>query len=293
MKNHVGFIGLGTMGRPMAYNLLKKGFCLSVYDINPLNLKEVVDAGGSPGNSPAAIAREVPIVVTMLPDFPEVIQVLAGLNGLFEGSHPGMLMINASTMSPSRGRELAALAADKKIRLLESPVTRGIRSAIDGTLCFFISGSEADLKEARQILEAMGTDLYFIGPHGAALTLKLVNNILTILTNAIISESMSMGVKGGLDPKMILSLLKNSSAASYSLNEKLPRMIDENFTPGFAIDMAHKDLTLALQMASELGATLPLTALGRELYGLARNQKKGKMDTSALITLYGGIGPPS
>ena len=288
MTQTIGFIGLGTMGRPMARNLLKKGFRVVGHDIRRDRVEAAAGDGVETAASAAAVARDAAIVVAMLPDFAEVEQAAFGPDGMAAAARRGLLFVNASTMSPTRGRELAGRVADRGFRLLEAPVARGIRGAISGTLCFFVGGAEADLAEARPALAVMGSDIHHIGGYGDALALKLVNNALSISTNALVAEAVALGAKWGLDRQRMLDILSTSSGDSYSLREKLPRMIKGDFAPGFAIDLAHKDLSLALQLAAELKAALPMVGLARETYGQARAKGLGPEDTSALCKLYAG-----
>jgi 3-hydroxyisobutyrate dehydrogenase-like beta-hydroxyacid dehydrogenase len=286
MTQTIGFIGLGIMGQPMARNLLRKGFGLVVYDVVAERARAVVADGAKAAPAPAEVARQADIVVAMLPDFPEVEQAVFGQNGVADAARPELLLINASTMAPGAGRVLAGRVVAAGFRLLEAPVARGIRGAIAGTLCFFVGGGEKDLAAARPVLQAMGSDIYHVGGFGDALALKLVNNALSIATNALIAEATTLGARWGLDRQRMLDILMTSSGDSYALREKLPRMITGDFRPGFAIDLAYKDLSLALQLAAEMNAPLPVVALAREIYGRARAAGLGGQDTSALARLY-------
>lgn len=291
MTKTIGFIGLGTMGQPMARNLSRKGFDLVVYDVATERARTLAADGAKAAAAPAEVAREADIVVAMLPDFPEVEQAVFGRDGVAEAARGALLLVNASTMGPVAGRKLATRVHERGFRLLEAPVARGIRGAIAGTLCFFVGGAEKDLAAARPVLQAMGSDIYHVGGFGDALALKLVNNALSIATNALVSEAVALGAKWGLDRKQMLDILSTSSGDSYALREKLPRMIAGDFKPGFAIDLAYKDLSLALQLAAELKAPLPLVGLAREVYGHARAEGLGIEDTSAVSKLYGGAEP--
>lgn len=291
MTQTIGFIGLGTMGQPMARNLAKKGFDLVVYDLAAERAQALAADGVMAAPAPAEVARAADIVVAMLPDFPEVEQAVFGRGGVAEAARPGLLLINASTMGPVAGRKLANRVHEHGFRLLEAPVARGIRGAIAGTLCFFVGGAEKDLAAARPVLQAMGSDIYHVGGFGDALALKLVNNALSIATNALIAEAVALGAKWGLDRQRMLDILTTSSGDSYALREKLPRMIAGDFRPGFAIDLAYKDLSLALQLAAEMKTPLPVVGLAREIYGRARAEGLGSQDTSAVSQLYDGAGP--
>jgi 3-hydroxyisobutyrate dehydrogenase len=291
MTQTIGFIGLGTMGQPMARNLAKKGFNLVVYDVVADRARALAADGATAATAPAEVARQADIVVAMLPDFPEVEQAVFGRDGVADAARPGLLLINASTMGPVAGRKLANRVHEHGFRLLEAPVARGIRGAIAGTLCFFVGGAEKDLAAARPVLQAMGSDIYHVGGFGDALALKLVNNALSITTNALIAEAVALGAKWGLDRQRMLDILTTSSGDSYALREKLPRMIAGDFRPGFAIDLAYKDLSLALHLAAEMKTPLPVVGLACEIYDRARAEGLGSQDTSAVSQLYDGAGP--
>lgn len=281
-----GFIGLGTMGGPMADNLLAKGFPVYAYDIDSQNLKKTVDRGGLPADSPCEIARRATIAVLSLPNYIASREVLVGPRGLVAAKKRGFLIVNTSTIAPAQSQELSDLAVIHDMRYLEAPISRGIQGAIAGTLCFLVGGRTDDFDEARPVLEAMGTEIFYIGSIGAALTMKLVNNSLSQGTKALIAETVAMGVKGGLDPELILSTITKCSGDSYLLREKLPRMISRNYHPGMMIDMGYKDLDLVLQLARDVGAEMPMAASARDVYSRARSQGLGRADTSALVTLY-------
>ena len=286
MVDPIGFIGLGTMGAPMARNLVKAQNKLCVFDIVPDGVNALVEEGAIVANSAAEVAAQCKTVVLMLPDSPHVQEVVFGDGGLASAGRDDLFVINCTTMSPRSCEEAAKAAADQGIAWLEAPVTRGIRGAIGGTLCFLVGGSDADLERARPLLDVMGSDVYHIGNHGEAMALKMVNNCLTVGICAMVAETIALGRKSGLDMQKMLDILSDSSADSYSLREKLPRMIAGDFEPGFAIKHGYKDLSLALQFAAELESSLPVVASAREVFGMARQQGKGEMDTSAVYQLF-------
>jgi 3-hydroxyisobutyrate dehydrogenase-like beta-hydroxyacid dehydrogenase len=286
MAEKIGFIGLGTMGVPMARNLVKAQHKLCVHDVVRDGVDALVGEGAVAAASPAAVAESCDTVMTMLPDSPHVREVLFGEQGLCAAGRSDLFLINSTTMSPRSCQEIAAEARERGVTLLEAPVTRGIRGAIAGTLCFFVGGDKADLERARPLLEVMGSDIHHIGGHGDAMALKMVNNALSVSTCSLVAEAVAMGGKWGLDPQKMLEILSGSSGDSYALQEKLPRIIAGDDAPGFAIKHGYKDLSLALQLASELGTALPVIASAREVYGMARLKGKGELDTSAVFQLY-------
>ena len=293
MIGSIGFVGLGTMGGPMAQNLLKKGFSVCGYDIDADKCQRLNEAGGRAAESPQEVAGSAAVVMLSLPDHRACRDALAGPGGLVEGKTEGLLIVNSSTIGPGDAKELSGIAGAHGMRYLETPISRGIQGAIAGTLCFLVGGAEADLDEARPVLEAMGTDIYYIGPVGAGVTMKLVNNALSQGTKSLIAETIAMGVKGGLDPELILSTITQCSGDSYLLREKLPRMIARDYEPGMMIDMGYKDLNLVLALAAELRTAMPMAASAREVYGNARMRGIGRADTATLVTLYDdGFGKP-
>lgn len=290
MIETVAFVGLGAMGLPMAKNALKKGFAAVGFDLSADRPGALVEAGGRAAVSAAAAAREADAAFVMLPDAPEVEAALFGKDGIAAGAKPGFLVVNGSTMAPARGRALAERAAAAGLRLLEAPVTGGTKGAIAASLVFMVGGAADDLAEARPLLAALGGAVHHIGGHGSGLAMKLVNNALSIATTALVAEATEAGRRFGLDRKMILDVVTSGTGDSYSLRERLPRMIAENYALGFAIDLAHKDLTLALEMAASAGAAMPTVAAAREAYSRARARGLGALDTSAIGRHYAGEG---
>ncbi|MDP6389712.1 MAG: NAD(P)-dependent oxidoreductase [Alphaproteobacteria bacterium] len=282
----VGFIGLGAMGRPMALNLHNKGADLVVHDIDPKCVAALGELGAEIASSPAALAKKAAVVFTMLPDLPDVEDVLFGEDGVLGAKRNDLLVVNCSTMSPIKSRELGERLADVGVRYLEAPVTRGTSGAIAGTLCFLVGGAADDLEEVRSSLEAMGTTIYHCGAAGDGMAMKIVNNANTLVHCAALTETIAMGRKWGLNDDMMRELLTEGSADCYAVRMKLPKLIEGDFAPGFTIDLAHKDLGVALEFAAGLGTTLPVveSARGRMAEGRARD--KGGRDTMALVELY-------
>lgn len=283
----VGFVGVGAIGRPMARNLVEKGFEVTVCDIDAARASAVAaEIGAGVAAAPADLVPTCGLIVVMVPDAPEVEAVCFGERGIVAGGPRDLLIVNTTTMDPARSRALAARGAAHGFRLLEAPVTRGVAGAEVGQLCFFIGGETADLERARPVLEAMGTDLRHVGGMGEGLAMKLVHNVISITTSALLGEAIALGSRWGLSKRQMLEYMQDCNADSYQFRQKLPRMISGDFSPGFAIDLGHKDLSIVLAIAGQLKTCLPLAATARETLGAARARGLGGLDTCATLLLY-------
>ena len=287
MKQKVGFVGVGAIGRPMARNLVEKGFDVTVCDIDHTRAKAVgTEIGAAVAAWPADLVPTCSLIVVMVPDAPDVEAVVLGERGIVAGAPRDLLIVNTTTMDPARSRALAARGSQHGLRLLEAPVTRGVAGAEVGRLCYFIGGEAADLERARPVLEAMGTDLRHVGGIGEGLAMKLVHNIISITTSTLLGEAIALGSRWGLSKQQMLEFMQDCNADSYQFRLKLPRMIEGDFSPGFAIDLAHKDLSIVLAIAGQLKTCLPLAATAREMLGAARARGLGGLDTCATLKLY-------
>jgi 3-hydroxyisobutyrate dehydrogenase-like beta-hydroxyacid dehydrogenase len=287
MTQNVGFVGVGAIGRPMARHLVQKGFEVTVCDIDGGRAKAVAaEIGAGVAISPADLVPGCRLIVVMVPDAPEVEAVCFGERGIAAGGPRDLLVVNTTTMDPARSRAVAEQGSRHGFRLLEAPVTRGVAGAEEGRLCFFIGGEAADLDRARPVLEAMGTDLRHVGGIGEGLAMKLVHNVVSITTSALLGEAIALGTRWGLSKRQMYEAMKDCNADSYQFRLKLPRMIDGDFSPGFAIDLAHKDLSIVLAIAGQLKTCLPLAATAREALGAARARGLGNLDTCATLLLY-------
>ncbi len=287
MKQRVGFIGVGAIGRPMARNLAQKGFDVIVCDIDSARAETVAgEIGAGVAACPADLVPGCDLIVVMVPDAPQVETICFGERGIIAGRPRDLLVVNTTTMDPARSRAVAERGSRHGFRLLEAPVTRGVAGAEEGRLCYFIGGEAADLERARPALEAMGTDLRHVGGIGEGLAMKLVHNVISITTSTLLGEAIALGSRWGLSKAQMLECMKDCNADSYQFRLKLPRMIDGDFSPGFAIDLAHKDLSIVLAIAGQLSTCLPLTATAREALGAARARGLGRLDTCATLLLY-------
>jgi 4-hydroxybutyrate dehydrogenase / sulfolactaldehyde 3-reductase len=285
-QRRVGFIGLGTMGMPMARNVLRGGFPLTVCDVRPEPVAELVQEGAQSAASPREAAEWADVVITMVPDSPDVRQVVFGENGVLEALRPDAVLIEMSTIDPSVTHELAAAVQKRGARMIDAPVGRSSAAAAEGNLIIMAGGDEATIEECRPVLETMGSTIHHCGPVGAGITTKIVNNLVSSSILLTVAEAMVLGVKAGLTPETMVNVLTGTGAGCWQLENTFRNMVFRgDFEPGFKVNLAHKDLGLALNLAREQGVPLLLGGLCRELYQLARIQGKGDLDWGAYTTV--------
>lgn len=282
----VGFIGLGAMGRPMARNVLTRGgYALAVHDLRPEPVAELARLGAEPRPSPRAVAADADAVITMLPDSATVEAVLRGPDGVLAGARPGTLVIDMSTIDPAVTLQVGQTAQRAGCRFLDAPVGRTSTHAEAGTLFIMVGGDPVDVAEAEPLLRTMGTDLVHCGPLGAGMTAKVVNNYLSCTAALLTAEALVLGVRAGLELDVLLRVLTATAARTAHLEMTFPaKAFRGDFTPGFLIDLAHKDLGLALRLGAELRVPLALGAVAREAYSAARAQGRGGLDYTGIIT---------
>jgi 2-hydroxy-3-oxopropionate reductase len=268
-RETVGFIGLGLMGRPMALNLIKAGFTLVVHSRSRGPVETLARAGARIAGSPAEIAREATVVITMVPDAPAVELVLAGPNGVFEGVRPGAVLIDMSTISPAVARNLATRAAALGVTLLDAPVSGGEIGAVQGTLAIMVGGDAAAVERVRPILNAMGNPerVIHIGESGAGQICKVCNQMAIGGTLAVVSELMALATKAGVDPAKVREALLGGFAASRVLEVHGERILKRNFTPGFRAGLYDKDMGIVMETARSLQVPVPVSAVVAQLVG--------------------------
>jgi 3-hydroxyisobutyrate dehydrogenase len=284
-KPVVGFIGLGIMGQPMARNLLKAGFGLVVYTRTRRKADGLLAEGARWADSPAAVARQAPMVITMVTDSPDVEQVVLGPQGIIEGVRPGGMVIDMSTVSPRVERAIAQQLATRGVAYMDAPVSGGSWGAIQGTLAIMVGGEEDAFRRVLPIFEAMGKSITYMGPSGAGQVTKLVNQVLVAVTLSGVAEALVFGAKAGADLLKTIEAVKGGAAGSWQLANLGPRIVKGDFAPGFMITLQLKDLRLILEMAQELALPLPLTALVAQLYRAAAVDGKGECGTQAVVTV--------
>jgi 2-hydroxy-3-oxopropionate reductase len=285
MKEVVGFIGLGIMGKPMSLNLLRAGYPLVVHSRSPAPVDEVAAAGAKRASSPREVAESADVVITMLPDSPDVESVLTGDNGVFSGSRKGALVIDMSTISPVVARRLAAEAERSGAIMLDAPVSGGEVGAINGTLSIMVGGPDDAFQRARPIFEAMGKNIVHIGAAGAGQVCKACNQVVVALTIEAVCEALVLAQKAGVDPAKVREALLGGFAQSRILDAHGQRILTRSFEPGFRARMHVKDLNIALAAGREYDAPLPGTAQTMELYKALLAAGGGNDDHSALVTV--------
>jgi 3-hydroxyisobutyrate dehydrogenase len=284
----IGFIGIGVMGRPMTLNLLKAEHQVTIYarHLEKPEVQEVLNAGARLAPSPRAVAMASDIVITMLPNSPQVEEVVAGPQGILEGARKGLIIIDMSTVAPAVTRKLAQRASAQGVHLLDAPVSGGSQGAVNGTLTIMVGGERGIFEQSQPVLEAMGKkeNIFYVGPSGAGEVVKIVNNILCGIIAAGIAESFVLGVKAGADVDTMAKIIGVSSGASWQLANQFPlRAFNGSFQPGFMTDLLHKDLGLALDLAAENSTPAAMTALSRQMYEMTRAAGYGREDYTSLL----------
>lgn len=282
----IGFIGLGIMGKPMSKNLLKAGYELTVNDLNKDAVKEVVACGAKEGKTNAEVAAASDIVITMVPNSPQVEEVVLGENGVLCGAKKGTIIVDMSSINPIVSKEVCAKVEDAGCFMIDAPVSGGEPKAIDGTLSIMVGGRKEIFDEVKDILSAMGSSVVLCGDIGAGNTTKLANQIIVAVNIAAVSEAFVMGKKAGVEPEAIFNAIKGGLAGSTVMNAKAPMMMDGNFKPGFRINLHIKDLNNCLDTAHKVGAPMPLTSSVMDMMQWLKSQGKETLDHSAIVQYY-------
>jgi 2-hydroxy-3-oxopropionate reductase len=282
-RQPVGFVGLGVMGRPMARNLVRAGHRVVVWNRSAAPAAELAAAGANVAATPAELAAAAPVVLTMLPDLPEVEEVLDREDGLLRGMGRGGVLVVMGTVSVVGVRELGARLEPAGVSLVDAPVSGGDVGAEQATLSIMVGGDRDAFARVRPLLEAMGTTVDHLGPLGAGQLAKACNQVVVAATITALSEALVLARGGGLDPRRVFAVLAGGLAGSRVLELKGPKMVDGDFRPGGAAAFQHKDLGFALAAARAEGVALPLTALVDQLFGAARWGGFGDQDHSVVV----------
>ena len=285
MPQVIGFIGLGIMGRPMARNLLKAGHSLVVHSRSRGPVDELVKAGAKAAGSPKDVAAQCDVLITMLPNSPEVEQVALGPNGIVEGARRGLVFIDMSTISPIVSQKVGKALEAKGVAMLDAPVSGGEKGAVDGALSIMVGGDKAVFERVLAIFQAMGKTITLLGPLGFGGFTKLANQIIVAVNLTALAEALTLGKKAGLDRDLLLTALAGGLAGSRCLEQKKPNYLANTYNPGFKIDLHYKDLGLIMESARALGVPLPTTAVVQELFNAMRVKGRGGLDHSSIITL--------
>jgi 2-hydroxy-3-oxopropionate reductase len=279
----VGFIGLGIMGAPMAENLIKAGHTVVGHDVQPAGLQRLAEAGGQPASTIAEAMQGADVVITMLPDWPQVEQVALGEDGVLDNAKPGLLYIDMSTVRPETPRRIAGFGAARGLRMLDAPVSGGEKGAIDGVLSVMVGGSAEDFAAAQPLMQPLGKTIVHVGPIGAGQVVKAANQLVVGGTYALVAEAIVLLEAAGLDAATGLDVLAGGLAGSRILDLKRKSMVERNFAPGFRIDLHHKDMGIVLAAARDADVALPVSGLVAQLIASARAQGHGSLDHSALL----------
>jgi 3-hydroxyisobutyrate dehydrogenase len=279
----IGFIGLGIMGRGMVANLLRAGFAVTVWNRTARRLAPLLEMGATAAASPADLAGQSDIIITCVSDTPDVEAVVLGEAGVGQGARPGSLLIDCSTISPQATKMMARQLAEQGVHWLDAPVSGGSEGAANGTLSIMVGGAAEQFERAQPVLQAMGRTITHVGPTGAGQTVKLVNQILVVVTMLGVSEALLFAEAGGLDLEKTLTAVAGGAAGSWSLSNRGPQMIARDWRPGFTIDLQQKDLRLVLETADQLGMPLLGTSLIFQLYRTLQQQGLGGEGNHALL----------
>ena len=281
----VAFVGLGIMGGPMAANLVKAGYTVVGYNRRPEPIERLVAAGGHGASSVAQAVAGADMVITMLPDSPDVESVARGEDGVFANAKPGLLYIDCSTIRPDVAARLAAEGTKRGIGVVDAPVSGGEQGAIDASLSIMVGGSPEDFASARPVLDAMGKTVVHVGPPGSGQTVKAANQLIVAGTIQLVAEAIVFLEAYGVDMEAAIEVLAGGLAGNAILGRKAAGMLARRFDPGFRIDLHHKDLGIVQAAAREAGVVIPVGALVSQLVASLRAQGHGGLDHSALLLL--------
>lgn len=282
----IGFIGLGIMGKPMSKNLLKAGYEVVVYNRSRSSVEELVEAGAIPAESAAEVAAKCKVIITMVPNSPQVREVCLGRGGIAEGAVPGTVVIDMSSIDPVESKSIGAELAEKGIELMDAPVSGGEPKAIDGTLSVMVGGKKESFDKYYDLLMAMAGSVVYVGALGSGNVAKLANQVIVAINIAAVSEALTLAVKNGADPELVYQAIRGGLAGSTVLDAKAPMMMRHDFNPGFRIELHIKDLNNALNAAHATDTSLPITAEVMEMMQALKNDGCASCDHSAIVRYY-------
>ena len=289
MAEKIGFVGLGIMGKPMARNLLKAGYELTVYDIVGEAVEEVVGDGASPASSSREVAAATEIIITMLPDSADSEKVILGTDGVLEGAAAGKTIIDMSSIAPLVSQRIAAECAAKGVEMLGAPVSGGEPGAINATLAIMVGGKQEIFDQNFDLLKIMGSNVVLTGDIGAGGVTKLANQIIVAANIEALAEALVLATKAGVDPERVFNAIRGGLAGSNVMEAKAPMMLSRNFRAGFRVRLHQKDLRNVLQTGQELNVPLPVTALLQQMLGALVNDGEQEADHSALLKFVEGL----
>jgi 3-hydroxyisobutyrate dehydrogenase-like beta-hydroxyacid dehydrogenase len=281
----IGFIGLGLMGQPMSRRLLDAAHPLTVWNRTRQKGADLVTSGAAWGASPKAVARASDIVITMVTDSSASEEVICGRDGVLEGAHPGLILIDMSSIAPERSRSNADRAGAKGVPMLDAPVTGAPRVATEGKLGIMVGGPRETFEACRPVFEKLAAKIVYAGGNGMGTTLKLVNNLILGVAIHVSAEALVLAAKAGLDPQSVIEITSVGGARTGAMETRGPRMVKRDFTPHFSANNMYKDLSTALTLAEECGVSLPVASAAREVLRAAKSQGKGDLDACVVMTV--------
>lgn len=281
----IGFIGLGLMGREMSQRLLQGGYSLTVWNRTKEKAEPLLKAGAKWADSPKAIAQAADVVITMVTDSAAVEEVVCGKNGVLEGARPGLILIDMSSIDPEMSRSIAARAKEKGVFMLDAPVTGNPKVAAEGKLGIMVGGPKEAFEACMPIFEKMGVKIIHVGENGKGTTLKLINNLIMGVAIQAVAEALVLARKVGIDPEKVVEITSVGGARTGAMETRGPRMIKRDFSPHFSANNMYKDLSSAIKLAEDVGASLPATSISREILRALKNHGQGHMDSAMVITV--------
>jgi 2-hydroxy-3-oxopropionate reductase len=281
----IGFIGLGLMGQPISRRLLTAGYPLAVWNRTAEKARSLLAAGAAWADSPAALAAASDAVITMVTDSAASEAVICSQGGVLDGAHPGLIMIDMSSIAPDVSRSIAVRAGSRGVAMLDAPVTGAPHVAEEGKLGIMVGGPRDTFEACRPIFEKLAAKIVYAGDNGMGTTLKLVNNLILAVTIEVSAEALVLATKAGLDPQSVIDITSVGGAKTSAMEVRGPRMVQRDFAPRFSADNMYKDLSTALRLAETCGASLPAASISSEILRTARAQGKGKLDCSVVVTV--------
>jgi 3-hydroxyisobutyrate dehydrogenase-like beta-hydroxyacid dehydrogenase len=281
----VGFIGIGLMGSQMSRKILEAGYPLTVWNRKKEKTGPLISAGAKWADSPKAVTQASDVVITMVTDSTASEEVICGKNGVLEGAHAGMTLVDMGSIAPEMSRSIAERARAKGIPMLDAPVTGNPRVASEGKLGIMVGGPRETFDTCLPIFERMGVKIIHVGENGKGTTLKLINNLIMGVAIQAVAEALVLAAKAGIDPQKVMEITSVGGARTGAMETRGGRMIQHDFSPHFSANNMHKDLSSALKLAEEVGVSLPATSISREMLRAAKSQGKGDMDSCVVVTV--------
>jgi len=281
----VGFVGIGLMGQQMTRRLLMAGFPVTIWNRTKEKTKDILAAGAAWGDSPKACAQGADVVITMVTDSAASEEVICGQNGVLEGAHPGLILIDMGSIAPEMSRSIAAKAKAKEVPMLDAPVTGNPKVASEGKLGIMVGGPKETFDACLPIFQGMGVKIIYVGENGKGTTLKLINNLIMGVALEAVAEALVLASKAGIDPVKVIEITSVGGARTGAMETRGPRMIKHDFSPHFSTNNMYKDLSSAIRLAEEVGVSLPATSIAREMLRAAKTQGKGDLDSCVVMTV--------